>query len=124
MELLGCDINHLARFCGGKLSLCTTLKLADQLLLRLEAMHKAGVIHNDLKPLNISMGLGATKDVVHVIDYGLATKLEEDEETGGFVLDMSQVRCLAHSNAHSTPPLAQPSYAIPNRLPHQEPVYC
>jgi serine/threonine protein kinase len=122
MELLGYDTNHLARFCGGRFSLCTTLKLADQLLVRLETLHKAGIIHNDLKPLNISMGLGPTKDLVYVIDYGLATKLEEDEETGGFVQDMTQVLPnMSHCQSTEAPPCSVPKQLCPSVSPAKLP---
>ena len=52
MELLSVDLMALLRFCGGKFTLQTTLRICDQMLHRLEQMHKQGVIHNDIKPLN------------------------------------------------------------------------
>lgn len=44
-------------------------------------MHDFNVIHRDLKPDNIMMGLGATSSTVHLIDFGL-TRSIIDPETG------------------------------------------
>ena len=108
MDLLGTSLYELHRFCNFKFSLKTTLMLTEQLLARLEWVHGRGVLHNDIKPLNFTMGVGtnvriamprcvfvaccpshdlglteqATK--VYLIDFGLATRLEVDPTTGQY----------------------------------------
>ena len=58
MDLLGTSLYELHRFCNFKFSLKTTLMLTEQLLARLEWVHGRGVLHNDIKPLNFTMGIG------------------------------------------------------------------
>lgn len=61
-------------------------ELMTQMLLCIQNIHKAGVIHRDIKPKNFMMYLGdeMTENVpVHLIDYGMATAVMptlEDEE--------------------------------------------
>ena len=80
-NLLGPSIEDLYNFCGGKFSLKTILMLFHQLLERVEYMHDMGVIHRDIKPDNIMMGLGPASNTVHLIDFGL-TRTILDPETG------------------------------------------
>ena len=74
IELLGPSLEDMFAYCGRKLSLKTVLLLADQLLSRIEVMHKRGYIHRDLKPENILMGLEESASTLFLIDYGLAKK--------------------------------------------------
>lgn len=74
IELLGPSLEDMFSFCGGKLSLKTVILLAEQLISRIEIMHKRGYIHRDLKPENILMGLEENANTLHLIDYGLAKK--------------------------------------------------
>jgi len=41
------------------------------MLERLDYLHQKCVLHNDIKPQNFVMGLGAKSKTVHVIDFGL-----------------------------------------------------
>lgn len=74
-ELLGPTLEDLFNFCGRKFSIKTCLMLFNQILHRLEYMHNQGVIHRDIKPDNIMMGLGETSDIVHMIDFGLTRRV-------------------------------------------------
>lgn len=75
IAMLGPSIEDLFNFCGRKISLKTVLFLADQLIQRIEQMHKRGYIHRDLKPENILMGLqGHDASTLHLIDFGLTKK--------------------------------------------------
>ena len=80
-DLLGPSLEDLFNFCGGKFSLMTTCMLFFQLLERLEYMHSHNVIHRDIKPDNIMLGLGPASNTVFLIDFGL-TRSVIDSETG------------------------------------------
>ena len=46
--------------------------LFDQLIMRFRSIHDKGVVHCDIKPHNILMGIGNKSDTAYLIDYGLA----------------------------------------------------
>jgi len=69
MELLGSSLEELMTQCGGKLSLPTVLRLAEQMLHRLETLHSTHKVHGNVKPENFVMGrVGEQVDVVYCID--------------------------------------------------------
>ena len=70
-SLLGPTLEDLFNFCGRKFSTRTSLIIFSQLLARLESMHSRALIHRDIKPDNIIMGLNETSSIVHLIDFGL-----------------------------------------------------
>lgn len=72
MDLLGPSLEDLFNFCSRKFTLKTVLLLADQMLSRIEFIHKQNYIHRDIKPDNFLMGLGKQGNLVYLIDFGLA----------------------------------------------------
>ena len=76
MELLGPSLEDFFNKCGRKFSLRTTLRLADQLLERCEALHENHLIHRDIKPANFVMGLPNSdrSSTVYCIDFGLSKR--------------------------------------------------
>ena len=81
IELLGPSLEDMFVYCGRKLSLKSVLLIADQLIARIETLHKNGYIHRDLKPENILMGLEENASTVFLIDYGLAKKWQTPNGT-------------------------------------------
>lgn len=63
---------NLADFLQERPSLSKRIRIFEQLLEAVACMHKADVIHNDLKPQNIIITL--TDDDVKLIDFGLSDK--------------------------------------------------
>lgn len=67
-EMLEKTLEDLMRNCGGMFTLKTTLMLAEELLSRIEYMHRVGIVHRDLKPENFMLSKGK----IFVIDFGLS----------------------------------------------------
>jgi Tol biopolymer transport system component len=63
------------RLSGTRLSLNETLALATQIVSALEAAHRKGVVHRDLKPGNIMIARGG---LLKVVDFGLAKRGSTD----------------------------------------------
>jgi len=72
MELVGRTVESLYLYCQQRFSLKTVLLLADQLIARMEAMHRKGILHGDVKPDNMAMGRGPKANEVYLLDFGLA----------------------------------------------------
>lgn len=81
MELLGKSLSDVIESVGVPLTLKTVLMIADQLLIRLETMHRAGFVHCDLKPGNMLLGIGKCSNTVYLIDFGLSKEYQVREET-------------------------------------------
>ena len=50
----------------------TTLMIGVQMIRALEKIHDAGYIHRDIKPGNVTLGIGSTTNSIRIIDFGLA----------------------------------------------------
>ncbi|VDP70580.1 unnamed protein product [Echinostoma caproni] len=72
MEYLGPSLEDLHVYCDCKFSLKTVAMLADQMLKRIETLHRHCLIHRDIKPDNFVMGVGPNFNTVYVIDFGLS----------------------------------------------------
>lgn len=77
MDLLGPSLEDLFNFCSRKFTLKTVLLLAEQMLARIEFIHKQHYIHRDIKPDNFLMGLGKQGNLVYLIDFGLAKQYRD-----------------------------------------------
>lgn len=77
MDLLGPSLEDLFGYCSRQFTLKTVLLLAEQMLSRIEFVHKHHHIHRDIKPDNFLMGLGKQGNIVYLIDYGLAREYYE-----------------------------------------------
>lgn len=71
-ELLGPALDDLLAYCGGRFSLKTVLLLADQAIRRVQHVHSRNILHCDMNPENLLMGLGANGNTLYLVDYGIA----------------------------------------------------
>jgi len=78
MDLLGFNLEKLLKICGHQFSLKTVLMMADQMLTRIESLHKQGFIHRDIKPENFCMGKEDKDHTVFLIDFGLARSYKDE----------------------------------------------
>ena len=77
MDLLGPSLEELFNFCSRRFTMKTVLMLADQMLGRMECVHKNNFIHRDIKPDNFLMGIGRHCNKLFLIDFGLAKKYRD-----------------------------------------------
>ena len=85
MDLLGPSLEDLFLFCSNRFTMKTVLMLADQMIDRVEFMHSKSFLHRDIKPNNFLMGVNSQRNVMSLIDLGLAKKFEEIGEHIVFV---------------------------------------
>ena len=70
MEYLeGCTLREYIRLNGERLDINTGLYMMDSLITALDAVHRAGIIHRDISPENISICNDST---VKLLDFGAA----------------------------------------------------
>ena len=74
LDLLGPSLEDLFNKCGRRFTLKTVLKLADQLLERVDLIHARHLIHRDIKPANFVVGDAHSSPTVFGIDYGLSKR--------------------------------------------------
>lgn len=85
---------------NGKLSLACILKIADELLLRIEGLHKAGFVHRNLRPENIHMGYGTNWQSLYIIGYRTTTKYLDDNNEEH--VHMRRTYALPENSAYSS----------------------
>ncbi|KAH8293129.1 hypothetical protein KR044_005537, partial [Drosophila immigrans] len=74
MELLGPSLEELFQFCSRRFSLKTVLMLAEQMVERIEYVHKKCYVHRDIKPDNFVMSAESEENKLYIIDFGLAKR--------------------------------------------------
>ena len=74
MDLLGSSLEDLLKNCGGQFSLKTTLMLAEQMLEKIELLHRKELIHRDIKPSNFLMDVSKHSPKLYMIDFGMSKR--------------------------------------------------
>jgi serine/threonine-protein kinase len=83
MELLEGE-SLATRLAGvGRLSAIATTKVLSQVARALARAHQRGIVHRDLKPDNIFIVREDAEEVVKILDFGIAKKLDGLGVTGG-----------------------------------------
>ena len=81
LPLMGADLGKIHDRCGRPFSLRTSLLVLDQLLSRIQDLHREGLVHRDIKPHNCVLGRGRSGNVIHLIDYGIARRAVENRSS-------------------------------------------
>ena len=77
IDLLGPDLDTLLDYCG-EFTLGTVLRIAVQLIDRLEGLHRVGYVYRDIKPQNFAIGAGEDGiSKIYILDFGLAKQYSE-----------------------------------------------
>ncbi|TYJ58410.1 hypothetical protein B9479_000956 [Cryptococcus floricola] len=87
IELLGPSLTTLVKKAEGKkLSLKTTLQVADQIITRIEALHQTGLLHRDVRPENLCIGLqeSGKEGTVYMIDFDKSKGYIDPDGTHAF----------------------------------------
>ena len=74
MELLGKILGEIFQSQNKKFSLKTICTLGIDMLKLIEYIHENQYLHRDIKPDNFTMGRDKYKNVLYIIDFGLAKK--------------------------------------------------
>ena len=77
-----------------------------QVIDRLEAMHKIGYLHRDVKPDNLAIGLSEKNKIIYLFDFGLALSIGSGipkEEKGKVVGTLGFMTCRAHEGKPQGP---------------------
>lgn len=74
LQLLGKSVDTIFEERGGKLDIGTVMKLAITIISHLEKIHRAGIIHRDIKPNNFMFGINEHASDLYVMDFGLSKK--------------------------------------------------
>ena len=73
---------------------------------RLEALHKIGYIHRDVKPDNLAIGLREKSKIIYLFDFGLALKIGSQvpkDEKGKVVGTLGYMSCRGHEGKEQGP---------------------
>ena len=84
-HLVGHDLSELVKLFG-PVSPAHAVHLIKQVCHSLEEAHHLGLVHLDVKPSNLFVvEVGETRDVVKLLDFGIARSTHEGEPNGGSV---------------------------------------
>lgn len=72
MQALGPSLQDVLQYCGGVLSLKTVLLIGEQLLARIKYVHSKGILHRNITPHHLLLGLRSHGGTIYLIDYKLA----------------------------------------------------
>lgn len=107
MELIGSDLEELlCRMPHKTFSVKTALMVGLQVIDRLEALHRIGYLHRDVKPDNLAIGLAHNDNVIYLFDFGLALPILAEvpvEKKGKAIGTRAFMSCRAHQGLQLSP---------------------
>ncbi|HET7293192.1 MAG TPA: serine/threonine-protein kinase, partial [Vicinamibacteria bacterium] len=107
MELIkGVDLREVLRT-RGRLPPAEATQVVSQIAQGLEAIHRLGIIHRDLKTSNVMRDV---RGVIHVMDFGIAKSLDSEGATATGVIV-------------GTPEYMSPEQAKSHKVDHRSDIY-
>lgn len=107
MELIGKDLDDLKKISKQeRFTMKTVFMIGLQVVDRLEALHKIGFLHRDVKPDNLAIGLAEKNKIIYLFDFGLALPIGQampKEEKGKVVGTLGFMSCRAHEGKQQGP---------------------
>lgn len=96
---------------GGRFEIAQVLRIAEQALLALEAIHAAGIVHRDVASDNVMLAQNAQGEtVVKIIDLGIAKSLDGEGLTStGFFVGKARYASPEQVNTQDPEPIDQRS---------------
>ncbi|OMJ65916.1 hypothetical protein SteCoe_37425 [Stentor coeruleus] len=79
LNYLGKSLHAKFLTLNSKFTLSCVLRLAEEFLYRIESLHKAGYIHNDLRPENVATGYGLNWQSLFFVGFTYATKYIDND---------------------------------------------
>uniref|UniRef100_A0A7S3PH47 Casein kinase I n=1 Tax=Aplanochytrium stocchinoi TaxID=215587 RepID=A0A7S3PH47_9STRA len=76
-DLLGSSLEDLFNKCGRRFTPMTVLLIGEQVIARLQTLHKFHYVHRDIKPDNFLIGRDAASKTIHIIDFGLSKRYRD-----------------------------------------------
>jgi len=111
MELLeGEDLASRLRR-GGRLTRAHTAEVVAQIARALGRAHAAGLVHRDLKPANVFLVRDEERELVKVLDFGIAKLLDRSPASKG--PPRSAARSLDLRSTERSAPTVRPPWARP-----------
>lgn len=79
MELLGPSLNSLFKTNRNSFDLRTVVKIGHDLVNHLEALHNENIVHADIKPDNVTVGLNNHTEL-YIIDFRLSHTMSNENK--------------------------------------------
>ena len=77
IDLLGKSLEDCFNYCSRNFSLKTVILIIQQMINRVEFIHSRFYIHRDIKPSNFLIGKKEKKNIIYIIDFGLAKRYRD-----------------------------------------------
>ena len=107
MELLSHDLEDLMhRTRTSRFTPKTGLMIGLQLVDRIEALHRIGYLHRDVKPENLGIGLKENTKIIYLFDFGICKRIGDPhppEEKGKMVGTLAFMSCASHEGKLAGP---------------------
>ena len=106
LEKLGRSFAVIFHQCQNAFSTWEVVNLAMQMIKRIEYLHKKKYIHRDIKPANFLEGIGPTRKMVYLADFGSSQRYDPSrplDHNLGFVGTITYAPISAHLGISQSP---------------------